>query len=149
MGEKRLAPWLRTPSPTPEILERQELVSVLREKLDLREDLAVTGEDLRATTDPESLIGWSEAAQVLPLGAIRIAAALLAFAALATLAFGIAKSFYLPFVIVLFLQAGVLGWLWRRAETLVEGLTSSAEGLILFSKILQRLEDEDYSSERL
>src|ERR1019366_3347819 len=149
MGENRLAQWLRVPSSTPEIIERQELVGVLREKLDLREDLAVTGEDLRATMDPESLVGWSEAARVLPSGAIRIGAALLAVAALATLVYGIAKSLYLPLVIVLSLEAGVLGWLWRRAETLVEGLTSSAEGLILFSKILQRLEDEKYSSERL
>ena len=146
MGENRLAKWLCAPSPTPEIIERQELVSVLREKLDLREDLAVTGEDLRASLDPESLIGWSEARSVLPSGAMRATAALLALCAVAALAYGLAKSFYLPLFTVLFLEAGVLGWLWRRAETLVEGLTSSAEGLNLFSKVLQRLEDQQYSS---
>jgi hypothetical protein len=48
MGENRLAEWLRAPSPVQAILDRQRLVAELRPKLDLREDLAVAVEDLRA-----------------------------------------------------------------------------------------------------
>jgi hypothetical protein len=71
MGENRLADWLKTPSPTPEIIERQELVGALRENLNLREDLAVTGEDLRTSLDPASLTTWSETQAALPSGAMR------------------------------------------------------------------------------
>ena len=149
MGENRLAKWLCAPSPTPEIIERQELVSVLREKLDLREDLAVTGEDLRASMDPESLTSWCEAPAVLPSGAMRTAAALLALCMAAALVYGLAKSFYLPALIVLLVESAVTRWLWKRADGVASTLTANAEGLILFSKILQRLEDEQYSSSRL
>ena len=40
-----------------QMIERHDIVGGLREKLDLREDFAVTGEDLRAQLNPESLIG--------------------------------------------------------------------------------------------
>src|SRR5205823_6053903 len=66
MGENRLADWLRRPSPKPVVLARQELLAELREKLDLREDLAIAGENLRVRLDPESLIGWAERAPELP-----------------------------------------------------------------------------------
>jgi hypothetical protein len=149
MGENRLAQWLLAASATPEILERQELVGSLREKLDLREDIAVTGEDLRASLDPESLIGWSETASILPAGAMRAVAVLLALCAAAALVYSLAKSYYLPALIVLLVEAGVTRWLWTRANEVVSSLTGNAEGLILFSTVLQRLEGEQYSSPRL
>jgi hypothetical protein len=60
MGESRLANWLSEGSELAAILERQKLLEELREKLDLREELAVTGEDLRARLNPESLVEWAE-----------------------------------------------------------------------------------------
>ena len=60
MGENWLAKWLLSASEKPAILERQSLVVELRDKLDLHRDLAVTGEELRARLNPESLIGWAE-----------------------------------------------------------------------------------------
>ena len=149
MGENRLAKWLCVPSPTPEIIERHELVSALRENLDLREDLAITGEDLRASLNPESLTGWSETPSILPSGVMRAVAILLAFCAAAALVYSLAKSYYLPILIVLLVEAGITRWLWTRANQVVSSLTGNAEGLILFSKILQRMEHEQYSSPRL
>ena len=70
MGERRLANWLSEGSEIGAILERQKLIEELREKLDLREDLAVTGEDLRARLNPESLMEWAEGKSILPGGAI-------------------------------------------------------------------------------
>jgi hypothetical protein len=149
MGENRLAQWLCVPSPTPEIIERHELVGALREKLDLREDLAVTGEDLRASLNPESLAGWSETASILPSGVMRAVAVLLSLCAAAALVYSLAKSNYFPIIIVLLVEVGIMRWLWTRANEVVSSLTGNAEGLILFSKILQRMEDEQYSSPRL
>ena len=59
MGENRLAAWLCRPSPKSVVLARQELVTEFRQKLDLRENLAVTGEALRPCLDPESLVAWA------------------------------------------------------------------------------------------
>lgn len=149
MGENRLAQWLCVASPMPEIIERHELVGDLREKLDLREDIAVTGEDLRASLNPESLAGWSETRSLLPSGAMRAVAVLLALCAAAALWYSLAKSSYLPVLFVLLIEAGITRWLWTRANEVITTLTGNAEGLILFSKVLQRLEDEAYTSPRL
>src|ERR1700676_5228827 len=70
MGERRLANWLCEGSEIDAILERQKLIEELREKLDLREDLAVTGEALRARLNPETLVEWAEGESILLGGAI-------------------------------------------------------------------------------
>jgi len=149
MGENRLADWLRVPSPTPAIIERQELVGVLRENLNLREDLAVTGEDLRATLDPASLTVWSETLAALPAGAIRAVPALAALATVAAIIYSLATLLYTPLLLTLLADAALLRWLRPRAVKAIHGLTGNSEGLILFSKILQRLENEKFSAPRL
>ncbi|MGA7841178.1 MAG: hypothetical protein WCA34_09685, partial [Candidatus Acidiferrales bacterium] len=47
MGEERLAQWLTAASPVPAIHERHKVIIELRDKLDLREELALLGEDLK------------------------------------------------------------------------------------------------------
>ncbi|MGC2331293.1 MAG: hypothetical protein WA581_07565, partial [Candidatus Acidiferrales bacterium] len=85
MGENRLAEWLRLPSPLPAIVDRRGLVTELRPKLDLREDLAVTGEDMSARLNPESLTKWAEEESTLGGPALRVVAAAVAIAAAASL----------------------------------------------------------------
>jgi hypothetical protein len=149
MGENWLAKWLRFPSSQPAVLERQGLVTELREKLDLHRDLALTGEELRARLNPESLTGWAESQSVLPAGAWRTAAAFLAMAAVGTFVFYLSAQIYWPFLAVLTLELLVRHWLRHRAEAVIEGLHCNAEALVLFSEILQRFEEEPFSSPRL
>jgi hypothetical protein len=66
MGEERLAQWLGAASQVPEIRERQKVIVELRDKLDLREELALLGEDLKVRLDPRSLENWAEAPPLLP-----------------------------------------------------------------------------------
>src|SRR5262249_43801180 len=47
-GEATLAGWLLEPATPEEIRRRQEAVAELRSRLDLREDLAIVGADVRA-----------------------------------------------------------------------------------------------------
>src|SRR2546425_528070 len=47
-GEDTLAAWLRTPAGPGEVRERQAAVEDLRQRLDLREDLALLGADVPA-----------------------------------------------------------------------------------------------------
>lgn len=150
MGENRLAQWLCSPSSKDAVLARQEMIQSLREKLDLREDLAVTGEDLRVRMNPETLTGWAESAPILPAGAMRGVVALLAVVFIATFAYGVVKSQYLPVLVVLLAETIVLRWLRRRAHSVIDGLTScNAEGLSLFARILERLATEPFASPRL
>ena len=65
IGEEALAAWLLSPAPVEQVLQRQASVSELRGELDLREDLAVLGEDAGVGVHPDSLVKWAEAANQL------------------------------------------------------------------------------------
>ena len=150
MGENRLAEWLLNPSLAHTVIERQELVSELRDKLDLREELAVTGEDLRVRLNPESLTNWCEASPMLGLAAVlRSIAVVFAFAAAATLTYFLFTGFIWPFLIVLMLEAIILARFRRDATAVLSGVSCNAEGVVLFAKIVERLESETFTSPRL
>jgi hypothetical protein len=149
MGESRLANWLCEGSEIGQILERQKLIEELREKLDLREELAVTGEDLRARLNPESVMEWAEQKSILPGGAWRVLAALLAIAAGTGIFHYLETATLWPLLSVMAVEAVILGWLRRKAHTVIEGVDCNAEGLLLFSEILERLEREPFASPRL
>jgi MutS domain V len=149
MGESRLANWLCEGAEVSAILERQKLIKELREKLDLREDLAVTGEDLKARLNPESLIDWAEGKSILPGRAWRVLACSLAIAAGAGIVYYLQTATLWPLLSVMAVEAIVLVWLRRKAHTVIEGVDCNAEGLLLFSEILERLEREPLASPRL
>jgi len=149
MGENQLATWLRFPSPREAIVERQSLVRELRDKLDLREDLAVTGEDLRTRLNPESLVGWAEAQRVLPRAAWRFVATILGLCTAAAIGYYFAGETYRIAIILLALDAVFLRALKKRAQAVIHGVSCNAEGLLLFSQILRRLERESFASPRL
>jgi hypothetical protein len=146
MGENRLADWLRRPSSKPVVLARQELVSEFREKLDLRENLAVTGEGLRPRLDPESLVGWAEGPRGLPGKVWRGVVLALVIAVVATGVFYLLTSIVWPVILALTLE-GFLRWrLRKKTHAVIEGLSCNAEGLVLFSNILAILEKEPFRS---
>jgi hypothetical protein len=149
MGENRLAEWLCSASPVQAIVDRQGLIAELRPKLDLREDLAITGEELRARLNPESLTKWCEGKPVLGGTPWRVLAAALSLAAAATIFYYFATARYWPLLGVLFVEAILYSRLHRRAVAVVSGVNCNAEGLELFSKILQRVEREPFASPRL
>ncbi len=149
MGEERLAQWLSAASPVPEIHERHKVIVELRDRLELREELALLGEDLKVRLDPRSLENWAEAPPLLPAGPWRIVAALLAISAAATTIFLLATLRLWPLAIVLALEVIVLLWLRVRAEKVVAALACNAEGLGLFADILRLLEHEPFASPRL
>jgi len=60
-GEQTLARWLLEPADPAVARSRQQAVTELRPRLDLRERLAVLAEDARTGVDADSLAGWGEA----------------------------------------------------------------------------------------
>ena len=59
-GEAMLAGWLTTAADPPEIEERQDAVKALAAALDLREQLAISGVDVRASVRTDRLLDWAE-----------------------------------------------------------------------------------------
>jgi hypothetical protein len=150
MGERQLASWLSKGSEIEAILERQKLIEELREKLDLREDLAVTGEDLRARLNPETLVTWAEGESILPKNAIwRGVAALLAILAGSGIVYWFETGTLWPLLSVMGVEAIVLVWLRRRAHEVMEGVDCNVEGVLLFAEVLERLKREPFAAPRL
>src|SRR6202050_2495095 len=61
MGQETLAGWLLSPSAVDQIAKRHIAIAELRDQLDLREDLAILGEDARVGVFSEELLRWAEA----------------------------------------------------------------------------------------
>ena len=80
-GENTLALWLTETSSTEEVRERQAAVKELAPGLDLREEIALLGDDVRAAVDDRFSEGWGKRPAVrFPPGARWIATALAAAA---------------------------------------------------------------------
>jgi hypothetical protein len=60
-GENMLAGWLLAPADPATIRERQGAVADLAQRLDLREDLAVTGPDVQSSVRTDDLTAWAAA----------------------------------------------------------------------------------------
>ena len=59
-GEEALARWLTSPADAAEIQARQDAVEELSPALDLREQLALAGADVRASVQTDRLLDWAE-----------------------------------------------------------------------------------------
>ena len=149
MGESRLAEWLRAPSAVQAAVERQGLIAELRTKLELREDLAVTGEDLQGLLNPESLIAWCEGPAVLGGTFLRVIAAACAMASAACFVYFVHTLNLLPFVVMVVAERLLFWGLRKRARDMMAGVNCNSEGVVLFSQILARLEQETFAAPRL
>ena len=149
MGQNCLAKWLLSPAAVPALVERQNLIRELKEKVDLRERVAVVGENLRVTLDPEALIRWADGDVLLQGSFLRWTAAALAILDFATLVLWGITGIFLPFFAVLFLQIIYVLRLQKRAKAALCGLDCDPKGLILFVRILEVIEQEEFSASRL
>jgi MutS domain V len=149
-GEDTLAGWLRTPAPRAEILKRQQAVEELRNNVDLREDLALLGPDVRSTVKPEFITRWATASSRLSSQAVRVIAPILvAFTLVALIyreVFGGNTSFLYA---ALFLEA-MLGLAFRRpVQEILYTIDEPARELAILGLALRRMEREKFSSARL
>ena len=145
-GEDTLARWLLASASRDEVAARHLAVQELCTLLDLREDLAVLGAEVRAELDPDAAAAWGEAPEVrFPAGAQYIAP-LFGAALVISFALYMADIFTrTPFLAVLFLEMGyaffVLGPQTSRVSDAVD---SPSRDLALLAQLLQRLERETF-----
>lgn len=148
-GEETLARWLLQPA-SPEIIRaRQEAIAELRPMLDLREELALVGEDLRSRINPRALATWCELPPILVSRSARLAAAALAALALATAAVWAWWGFSGAFLLVLLAETSLSLRLRPFVQKVVHSIGEPAYGLELLHLLLARFERQHFSSARL
>ena len=149
-GEQALASWLMMPASPDEIAKRQSAVDELRNNLDLREDLAVVGEDVRAAIHPEWMKRWGARPRMLHSRAARLLAPVLSFFMIASLVyyFGFLGS---AWFVMLAIGAGAAFALHyrQRVREVTDSVAEPVKDLQVLSLLLERLEKEQWKTEKL
>ena len=146
-GEETLARWLCAAALPDEVRARQAAVEELRGRLDLREDLALIGADVRAGLHPEALAAWSAAPPVSVSPAARIVAALLATSAVVTtLLWATTGIGPLPLIATLCVEAAFALPLRRRVAHIIHVVEQPVRDLALLAQLLARVEHERFAA---
>jgi hypothetical protein len=149
MGEETLANWLLKPAAISEIAERHSAVHELRDQLDLREDVAVLGQDAGVGVNPEALLRWAEAPKRMePEWAGQSSLALCILAIIGAVVWGY-WGIATPLIAILVVEAVLT---YRLKNGIEEVLLSSEHvfrDLSLLSGLLARVERHAFSAPRL
>jgi hypothetical protein len=149
MGEDTLARWLLSPSTIKQILERHVAVTELRGQLDLREELAVLGEDVGAGVHPDALMKWAESPNRMKPHWIWPLAAALAAVAIAALAAWFIWGTASPLVVVIVAEAVIWYRLRHQVDDVLHGTEHALRDLDLLSSVLARVEAQAFHAPRL
>jgi MutS-like protein len=141
MGERTLAAWLLSPAPTATVLQRQQSIAELRDRLDLREDLAVLSE-AGVGVHPEELSRWAESANRLTQRSILPAAVLLPVLLIAAMILWNVTAMASPVVVILLLELGVVRLLGLRLFEVLGSTEQAFDKLRLLVDLTTRLERE-------
>jgi hypothetical protein len=142
MGERTLANWLLSPSATATVLQRQQSVAELRDRLEFREDLAVLGETAEVGVRPEELLRWAESPNQLQQRWILATALLLPVLLIAALVFWNVSGMASPFVAILLIELGVVRLLRNGLREVLGSTEQAFDRLRLLADLTTRLERE-------
>jgi hypothetical protein len=148
-GEQILASWLKSPAAIMEIRARQGAVDELRFNLNLREDLAGMGTDLRAGVHPDTLVHWGEGPARFRSNFIRIAAAILTFLAFVSLGIWIATGHHQLFSLAVLIELLFIYFQRRAVGPAVASAENAGRDLDLLASVLARLEREHFKAAHL
>ena len=149
MGEDMLASWLLAPSPVAQLTLRHAAIAELRTRLDLREDIAILGEDLKVSIHPEALTQWAEAPRQLTHGWLRWISFLLALSAVAAAIVWAEMGPKAPFFAIIIIETIITSFLRKQTASILDTTDHALEDLQLLSSLLARIEREHFESPRL
>jgi hypothetical protein len=149
-GEQTLADWLKSPAARDEILARQQAISELAPKLDLRQEVAIAGTDVRGRIDPDALIAWAEGPAQLKRPALRYVAMVTTVAAAITAVLALRGDIHgLVFLGALAVQGLVAAPFRRTVERVLHAADEPARELMVLREVLLRLERQTFATPRL
>ena len=147
MGERVLAGWLLSPGESKEVAERQESVKELRPAVDLREEIALMGDDLRAALDDRRLGAWGTEPAVVFFPGARWVALILGIGAVASAITVLLEwTSLVPFLFVVLAELVFMMATHKATGRVVESVGTPAHELRLIALLLERLEREPFSS---
>jgi hypothetical protein len=149
MGEETLARWLLSPSPVEQIGERHTAVLELRDQLDLKEDLAILGEDASVGVRPEALLRWAEASNQMKPEWIQWLALLLGISAVAGAVLWGYLGLATPFITIVLIEATLTYSLRKPLKDALQGCEQTLRDLDLLSDTLARVEQHSFHAFRL
>ena len=150
MGERVLAEWLLAPGEPKEVVARQASVKELRPGVDLREEIALMGEDLRAALDDRKLGTWGTEPPVVFFPGARWIALLLAVAAVVSAVTTLLDVTSLrPFLFVVLAELMFMMATHKATGQVVHDAGTPANELRLIALLLERLERQPFSSPAL
>jgi MutS domain V len=144
MGENALAQWLLAPADIETIRERHESIIDLRDRLDLREELAVHGDSSTIALRPEMLIEWSQAPNRLNRRWLRWTAPLLAALAVASAVAWAGWGIRFPLLGVLLIEIILAYFLKNPIHEVIAAVETAYEDLRGISELLRRIEAEHF-----
>jgi hypothetical protein len=149
-GEATLAAWLCAPAAPEEVHARQITIAELRPRLELRETVALLGDNVRAGIHPDVLTAWAQSPELSRLTMMRVIAGSLAGLTVLTLvgqvAFGWGPLWFLLALLMKFaFEIRLRPWM-RQAGI---DVTHAVRDLALLSQLLAHLETEQFHSPRL
>lgn len=160
-GEETLAGWLTSPADAPGVLTRQAAVAELTPCLDLREQLALAGADVRAGVQTDRLLEWAES----PMRSerlLRVCTWMFTAAAAAAILHVTITGTWWPLAALVTLQTVVFHRLRPQMNAILSGndpdltanfvadsLSRHVLGLDIVADLLKDLERQKFSSEGL
>jgi MutS domain V len=148
-GEETLAKWLLMPAAPQEVERRNEALTELRTRVDLRQDLSVLGKDFRSGVQPEALVAWAEDSPTLTPGLLQIVSPVLAVLWICSLvAWSVFSIRYPTFVISVVNLAVTLKFRERTSKS-ASAIEQAAKDLKLLSQVLARVEGESFGARKL
>jgi hypothetical protein len=149
-GERTLARWLLSAGEPGEVRARQQAVAEMSKRLDLREDLAVLGEDIRSALDDRQLAVWGARPRVRFFTGARVVAMVLAVAAAAAaIAWFSGAATWRPFFYVAVLEIGFAAAVRHGIAEITGAVNTPARELGLIATLLERLERESFTAPSL
>ncbi len=149
-GEETLARWLLAPADIAEVRARQDAVRELQPLVDLREDLALLGDEVGAGGHPDLLTRWGGAPPLVEARWPPVVAAILAGCATMTLtAWALGEGGPLPFALVVVAEVLFSLAVLRPVRTILASVEAPARDLALLTAVFARFEREAFRAERL
>ena len=149
-GEETLARWLLAPAPPEVVAERQAAVIELRDRIDLREEIALLGDPIRAVVAPDALRSWATAPADAVSPWVRAAVAIVPAATIAAL--GLWGAGIIPRPVALLaavVQMLVMLAMRGRVARILAGVDRSVRDMDLLAGVLHRFEQERFTAPRL
>ncbi len=148
-GEERLAGWLLAPAPSPEIKQRQQAVDELRTKLDLREDLALLGDDMRTGIHHDELAAWGNGTPTFTSRGVQLIAILLGVITLPAVVLWLVYGWGNLAFAALLLETLFLIRVRADVAHAISAVERPSRDLKLLVHLLARFEQESFVSPRL